>query len=52
MQHTAEPRSAAGARIDLLDPPALSSDLDDIVAYMHHIGDRGRRTASVARGRA
>lgn len=43
MQHTAEPRSAAGHRIDPLDPPALSDDLDDIVAYMQHIGSRARR---------
>jgi hypothetical protein len=57
MHETIPRRSGDPGQLGLLDPPALSGDLDDIVAYMHHIGDRsgsgsaGRSAAAFLRAR-
>lgn len=45
MRETIPCRSGPVGQLGLLDPPALSGDVADIVAYMQHIGDRPRHGA-------
>jgi hypothetical protein len=52
MHETIPRRSGDPGQLGLLDPPALSGDLDDIVAYMHHIGHRSAGSGGADRSAA